>query len=288
MAIIMSGVPVANSVEDEVRRDAKRYSETYNRKPGLATILVGSDSSSANYINMKQKKASELGFHSPHKHLNDNSTTKDLIEVVESFNEDELVDAMLIQYPPPKGVDFEEALYHVNPDKDADGMHPLNMGRLALSMPGPIPCTPAGIEAILAFYSVQVSGRHVVIVGRGLTLGKPLSLLLSQKRDSANAAVTLVHSGVSDLKQITLQADILISAAGVPGIVSKDMVRRGAVVVGAGVRYEGKKLLPDVNEDVEEVASYITPRVGGVGPTTVAMLFRNAISSAFRLKELTK
>ena len=195
---------------------------------------------------------------------------------------------MLIQYPPPKGVDFEEALYHVNPDKDADGMHPLNMGRLALSMPGPIPCTPAGIEAILAFYSVQVSGRHVVIVGRGLTLGKPLSLLLSQKRDSANAAVTLVHSGVSDLKQITLQADILISAAGVPGIVSKDMVRRGAVVVGAGVRYEGKKLLPDVNEDVEEVASYITPRVGGVGPTTVAMLFRNAISSAFRLKELTK
>jgi methylenetetrahydrofolate dehydrogenase (NADP+)/methenyltetrahydrofolate cyclohydrolase len=170
----------------------------------------------------------------------------------------------------------------MDPDKDVDGLHPLNMGRLALGMPGPVPCTPAGIEALLAHYEIPVAGREVVILGRGTTLGRPLALLLSQKRPTANAAVTVVHTGVPDWPEYTRRAPIVIAAAGVPGILRPEHVQPGAVVVGGGVRYEGRRLLPDVDESVAEVAGWITPRVGGVGPTTVAMLFRNAVEAAER------
>jgi methylenetetrahydrofolate dehydrogenase (NADP+)/methenyltetrahydrofolate cyclohydrolase len=161
-------------------------------------------------------------------------------------------------------------------------MHPLNMGRLALGMPGPLPCTPAGIEALLAHYEIPVAGREVVILGRGATIGRPLAMMLAQKRPTANAAVTVVHTGVADWSRYTRRADILVAAAGVPGIIQPEHVRPGAVVVGAGVRYEGRRLLPDVDESCEQVASAITPRLGGVGPTTVAMLFRNAVTAAER------
>ena len=161
-------------------------------------------------------------------------------------------------------------------------MHPLNLGRLALSMPGPVPCTPAGIEALLAFYEIPVAGRDVCILGRGATLGRPLALLLSQKRPTANAAVTVVHTGVPDWPKYTQRADIVIAAAGFPGILQPEHLTPGVVVIGGGVRYEGKKLLPDVDERCEEVAGWITPRVGGVGPTTIAMLFRNAVEAAER------
>ena len=171
---------------------------------------------------------------------------------------------------------------YVDPDKDVDGMHPVNMGRLALGLPGPLPCTPAGIEALLAYHGVPVSGREVVILGRGATLGRPLAMLLAQKRPTANAAVTVVHTGVADWPRYTRRAEILVAAAGVPGIVRPEHVRPGAVVVGGGVRYEGRRLLPDVDESCAEVAGAITPRVGGVGPTTVAMLFRNAVRAAER------
>jgi methylenetetrahydrofolate dehydrogenase (NADP+)/methenyltetrahydrofolate cyclohydrolase len=156
------------------------------------------------------------------------------------------------------------------------------MGRLALSMPGPVPCTPAGIEALLAYYEIAIAGREVVILGRGTTLGRPLALLLSQKRPTANAAVTVVHTGVADWPEYTRRAPIVIAAAGVPGILQPEHVQPGAVVVGGGVRYEGRRLLPDVDESVGDVAGWITPRVGGVGPTTVAMLFRNAVEAAER------
>jgi methylenetetrahydrofolate dehydrogenase (NADP+)/methenyltetrahydrofolate cyclohydrolase len=156
------------------------------------------------------------------------------------------------------------------------------MGRLALDMPGPKPCTPAGIEAILTHYEIPVAGRNVVVVGRGFTIGRPLSILLSQKRPNANAAVTLVHTGVPDWAEYTRRADIVIAAAGVPGMIQPEHIRPGATVIGAGVRYEGKRLLPDVDESCEEVAGAITPRVGGVGPTTIAMLFRNCVESAER------
>ena len=170
----------------------------------------------------------------------------------------------------------------VDPDKDVDGMHPLNLGRLALSMPGPVPCTPAGIEALLAFYEIPVAGRDVCVLGRGATLGRPLALLLSQKRPTANAAVTVVHTGVPDWPKYTRRADVVVAAAGSPGILQPEHLTPGVVVVGGGVRYEGRKLLPDVDERCEEVAGYITPRVGGVGPTTIAMLFRNAVECAER------
>jgi methylenetetrahydrofolate dehydrogenase (NADP+)/methenyltetrahydrofolate cyclohydrolase len=189
---------------------------------------------------------------------------------------------MLVQHPTPPQIDYEAALLEMDPDKDVDGLHPVNLGRLALGVPGPVPCTPAGIEALLAHYEIPVSGREVVILGRGFTLGRPLSMLLSQKRPTANAAVTVVHTGVPDWPRYTQRADIVVAAAGVPGILQPEHIRPGSVVVGGGVRYEGKRLLPDVDEACEAVAGWITPRLGGVGPTTIAMLFRNAVEAAER------
>jgi methylenetetrahydrofolate dehydrogenase (NADP+)/methenyltetrahydrofolate cyclohydrolase len=275
----MPGGPVADAVlEDVAARVAKLADQ--GKTVGLGTLLVGDDSASAGYIRMKQEKAAELGMLSPHIHLPSTATQADVEAAVRQLNEDPEVDAFLFQFPPPDHIDFDAAVACMDPDKDVDGLHPYNMGRLALGMPGPQPCTPAGIEALLAYYDIPVSGRDVVILGRGVTLGRPLSLLLSQKRPTANAAVTVVHTGVADWAAHTRRADILIAAAGVPGIITPDHVRPGAVVVGAGVRYEGRKLLPDVDESVAEVAGWITPRVGGVGPTTVAMLMRNAVEAA--------
>lgn len=252
------------------------------RPPGLGTILVGNESASAGYIRMKQEKAVALGMHSAHVHLPDDATQADLEDAIRAWNADPAVDAMLVQHPTPPQIDYEAAITVIDPDKDVDGLHPLNMGRLALSLPGPVPCTPAGIEALLAHYQIPVSGREVVVLGRGTTLGRPLALLLSQKRPTANAAVTVVHTGVPDWPRYTQRADIVVAAAGVPGILQPEHVRPGSVVIGGGVRYEGRKLLPDVDESVGEVAGAITPRVGGVGPTTVAMLFRNAVEAAER------
>jgi methylenetetrahydrofolate dehydrogenase (NADP+) / methenyltetrahydrofolate cyclohydrolase len=248
--------------------------------PGLGTILVGDDSASAGYIRMKQDKAIELGLAAPHIHLPQSATQADLVAAIREFNDADDVDAMLVQHPTPPHIDFEAALMEMDPDKDVDGLHPTNMGRLALGMAGPVPCTPAGIEALLAFHQVPVAGRPVCILGRGTTLGRPLALLLTQKRATANAAVTVVHTGVPNWGDYTRQAEIVIAAAGVPGILQPEHVSPGAVVVGGGVRYEGRKLLPDVDESVGEVAGAITPRVGGVGPTTVAMLFKNCVDAA--------
>jgi len=251
-------------------------------RPGLATVLVGDDGASAGYIRMKQEKAEAVGFTSPHVHLPEDATQLDLLAAIRELNEDKSVDAMLVQHPTPRQIDYEAALIEIDPDKDVDGMHPTNLGRLALGVPGPVPCTPAGIEALLAHYEIPVAGREVVILGRGFTLGRPLSLLLSQKRPTANAAVTVVHTGVPDWPRYTQRAEIVIAAAGVPGILQPEHIRAGSVVIGGGVRYEGRKLLPDVDESCEEVAGWITPRIGGVGPTTIAMLFRNAVEAAER------
>ena len=250
--------------------------------PGLGTVLVGDDSASAGYIGMKMAKAVELGLTSPHRQLPATATTADVVAAIRELNDDPSVDAMLVQHPTPPQVDFEAALIEMDPDKDVDGLHPVNMGRLALSMPGPVPCTPAGIEALLAHYAIPVAGREVCILGRGTTLGRPLALLLTQKRDTANAAVTVVHTGVKNWPDYTRRAEIVIAAAGVPGILRPEHIRPGVTVIGGGVRYEGKKLLPDVEETCNEVAGAITPRLGGVGPTTVAMLFRNCVEAAER------
>jgi methylenetetrahydrofolate dehydrogenase (NADP+)/methenyltetrahydrofolate cyclohydrolase len=250
--------------------------------PGLGTLLVGDDDASARYVGMKQQKATELGCASPHIHLPADTDQATVVAAIRALNEDPDVDGILFQHPAPPQVDYDAALLELDPDKDVDGLHPVNMGRLALTMPGPVPCTPAGIEALLAFHEVPVAGRGVCILGRGTTLGRPLALLLSQKRPTANAAVTVVHTGVPDWPEYTRRADIVIAAAGVPGILRPEHLTPGVVVVGGGVRYEGRKLLPDVDERCEAVAAAITPRIGGVGPTTIAMLFRNLVEAAER------
>ena len=277
----MPGAPVSEATFADLEPRIKRLVDL-GHTPGLATILVGDDGASAGYIRMKQEKAAEVGMISPHIHLPADAQQSELVAAIRAFNDDATVDAMLVQHPAPPQIDYEAALLEMDPDKDVDGLHPVNLGRLVLGVPGPVPCTPAGIEALLAHYEVPVAGREVVVLGRGFTLGRPLALLLSQKRPTANAAVTVVHTGVPDWPRYTQRADIVVAAAGVPGILQPEHIRPGAVVVGGGVRYEGRKLLPDVDERCEEVAGWITPRVGGVGPTTIAMLFRNAVESAER------
>ncbi|MCB0890476.1 MAG: bifunctional methylenetetrahydrofolate dehydrogenase/methenyltetrahydrofolate cyclohydrolase [Propionibacteriaceae bacterium] len=280
-AVMMPGKPVADAVfaDLEPRVAALRAG---GRNPGLGTILVGNESASAGYIRMKQDRAASLGFGGRHVHLDDDASQADLVAAIRDFNTDDEVDAVLIQHPIPPHLDYEAALTELDPDKDADGAHPMNMGRLALGMAGPLPCTPAGIEALLLHYEIPVAGRDVVVLGRGFTLGRPLSMLLSLKRPGGNAAVTVVHTGVPNWADYTRRADIVIAAAGVPGILRPEHITPGRVVVGGGVRYEGKKLLPDVDEACNEVAGWITPRVGGVGPTTIAMLFRNCVEAAER------
>ncbi len=280
-AVMMPGAPVAEAVFAELRPRIEAL-RAVGHVPGLATVLIGDDEPSARYVAMKMGKAEELGCTSPHVHLPASASTGDAVEAVQRLNEDDAVDVMLVQHPAPPQIDFDAVLMAVDADKDVDGMHPTNVGRLALGIPGPVSCTPAGIEAILAHYEVPVSGRDVVIVGRGVTIGRPLSILLSQKRPTANAAVTVVHTGVPDWGDHARRADILVAAAGVPGMIQPQHIRPGGVVIGAGVRYEGRTLLPDVDEACEEVAGWITPRVGGVGPTTIAMLFRNCVEAAER------
>jgi methylenetetrahydrofolate dehydrogenase (NADP+)/methenyltetrahydrofolate cyclohydrolase len=277
----MPGGPVADAVFDDLAPRIARLRDV-GHTPGLATVLIGDDEPSARYVGMKMRKAEEIGLTSPHVHLPQDCTTEQALEAVARLNADPAVDGMLVQYPAPDQVDFDAVLMSVDPDKDVDGLHPTNVGRLALGIPGPVSCTPAGIEAILTHYGVPVAGRNVVVVGRGVTIGRPLSILLSQKRATANAAVTLVHTGVPDWPEYTKRADILVAAAGAPGMIQPEHIKPGGVVIGAGVRYQGKTLLPDVDEACEEVAGWITPRVGGVGPTTIAMLFRNCVEAAER------
>jgi len=248
--------------------------------PGLGTILVGSDSASISYVNKKHETCQSVGIESFHAEVPVNGTQEDLLKAVQSFNENINVDAFIIQHPVPSGFDFNQALMQMDPQKDADGLHPVNLGRLVLQEPGPIPCTPAGIQAMLKHYEIPVEGKEVVIVGRGPTLGRPLSLLLTLKQPYANAAVTVVHSGIKNLAAYTKRADIVIAAVGSPNIVKPEMIKAGATVISGGISWEGKKLLPDVDESVGEVAGWITPRLGGVGPTRVAMLLRNTVMAA--------
>ena len=251
--------------------------------PGLGTILVGDDPNSASYVARKHRNCEELGMASLHQALPATASQEEVHAAIRRFNEDPAVDAFLVQLSLPRGLDEEAALLTVDPDKDADGLHPVNLGRLVMGVEAPVACTPAGIQALLVHHGVPIEGRHVVIVGRGLTIGRPLALLLALKRPNANAAVTVVHTGVADLAPFTRQADIVVAAAGTPSVVTPDMVKPGAAVVSAGITWgEGKRLLPDVDESVAEVAGWITPRLGGVGPTTIAMLLTNAVRAAER------
>ncbi len=250
--------------------------------PGLGTILVGDDGPSTTYVEMKRRDCTELGLSSVHEHLPADATTEQVIEVIERFNADPMVDAYLMQYPFPAHLDYEALLERVDPAKDVDGLHPVNLGRLVHGVEAPLACTPHGILQLLTHNGVEVAGCHVVIVGRGLTIGRPLANLLTLKRLDANAAVTVVHTGVEDIASFTRQADILVAAAGSAGLITADMVKPGAVVVAAGVSFVDGSVVSDVADDVAEVASWISPRIGGVGPMTRAMLLFNAVTAAER------
>lgn len=250
--------------------------------PGLGTVLVGDDGPSANYVAMKHRDCASIGIESLHEHLPATATQAEVHAVVERFNADERIDAYLLQYPFPAGLDYEAALLRVDPAKDVDGLHPVNLGKLVMGSAGPRPCTPVGIVELLTAHGIELRGRHVVIVGRGLTIGRPLANLLTLKEPGLNAAVTVVHTGVADLAEHTRRADVLVAAAGSPGLITADHVRPGAVVVAAGVSFEGKRVVSDVADDVAEVASWLSPRIGGVGPMTRAMLLRNAVEAAER------
>ena len=281
-AVVMHGAPVADAVLAQVAEDVAKLAAE-GRTVGLGTILVGDDPASAGYIAKKHEACAAVGITSFHQELPSTATQEEVQAAVAAFNADQGVDAYLIQNPLPKGLDYNAAIAAVDPAKDADGLHPTNLGLLALGVTGaPLACTPAGIVAMLAHYEVPVEGRSVVIVGRGPTIGRPLSLLLSLKRAGANAAVTLVHTGVPDWAEYTRRADIVVGGAGVPNMIGPGDVRPGAAVVGAGITWEGKRLVSDVDESVEEVAGWVTPRRGGVGPTTVAMLLANAVRAAQR------
>jgi methylenetetrahydrofolate dehydrogenase (NADP+) / methenyltetrahydrofolate cyclohydrolase len=278
-AIILDGEAVAARVRAEVTdRVARLRGEGIS--VGLGTVLVGDDRPSERYVAMKHEDCAKVGMLSVGEQLPASATQVEVEEVIRRFNADQHVNAYLVQLPLPDGLDEERALMAVDPAKDVDGLHPVNLGRLVMGAPGPLPCTPAGIVELLHAFDVPVEGRHVVIIGRGLTIGRPLSLLLAMKRPGCNAAVTVVHTGVEDLAAIVRQADIVVAAAGRAGLVTPDMVKPGAAVVSAGTSWEGKKLIPDVREDVAEVAGWITPRLGGVGPMTRAMLLRNAVRAA--------
>ena len=284
-AILLDGEAVAARVRAEVTdRVARLRGEGIS--VGLGTVLVGDDAPSERYVAMKHEDCAEVGMYSAGEHLPATATQEELQDVIRRFNEDPKISAYLVQLPLPDGLNEEQALMAVDPEKDVDGLHPVNLGRLVMGAPGPLPCTPAGIVDLLHAYDVPVEGKHVVIIGRGLTIGRPLSLLLAMKRPGCNAAVTVVHTGVRDKEAfaaIVREGDIVVAAAGQPGLVTPDMVKPGAAVVGAGTSWEGRKLISDVHEDVAEVAGWMTPRLGGVGPMTRAMLLRNAVRAAERV-----
>ena len=280
-AQLLAGAPVAEAVLADVATRVAALREQ-GKGVGLGTILVGDDAASAGYVRKKHETCEQVGVASHHLDVPGDGTQADLMAAVERFNADPAVDAFLVQHPVPPQFDFNAALLAMDPAKDGDGLHPVNLGKLVLQEEGPVPATPAGIREILRHYGIDIAGRDVVIVGRGPTLGRPLALLLTLKQPGANAAVTVVHTGVPDLAAHTRRADVVVAAVGSPSIVTPDMVRPGAVVVSGGVSWEGRRLLPDVDESVGEVASWITPRLGGVGPTTVALLLRNTVEAAER------
>lgn len=278
-AQVLDGEAVAREIRADLTTRAAALAARGVRA-GLGTILVGDDGPSSRYVAMKHADCAEVGIESFHAHLPADATQREVEAAVARFNDAAEVDAFLLQYPFPAGLDYGAALLTADPAKDVDGLHPTNLGRLLMGERGPRPCTPVGIQVLLERHGIEVAGRHVVIVGRGLTIGRPLAALLALKEPHANAAVTVVHTGVADLAAHTRRADILVAAAGSPHLVTADMVRPGAVVVAAGVSFEGRRVVSDVADDVAEVAGWLSPRIGGVGPMTRAMLLANCLAAA--------
>jgi len=281
-AQILDGKLVSAKIRGEIRADAEVFLAERGRRPGLAVIRVGEDPASAVYVRNKNKACEEMGFHSVMEKLPADTTKETLLAVIDRLNADDSVHGILVQLPLPKSLaeDEQEILNRILPEKDVDGFHPVNVGRLSTGQDALAPCTPAGCIKMLEFAGIPVEGKHAVIIGRSNIVGKPMAQLLLAK----NATVTICHSHTKDLASITREADILAAAIGKPRFVTADMVKPGATVIDVGInRIEPKKLVGDVDfEAVSEIAGAITPVPGGVGLLTVAMLMQNVVTAAKR------
>ena len=253
--------------------------------PGLATVLVGEDPASQNYVRMKHRDCEQVGISSIRVELPADATAAQVEDAIRGLNADDACTGYIVQLPIPKHLDENWALSLIDPDKDADGLHPINLGRLVLNEPATLPCTPRGIVELVRRHGVEWKGAEVVVVGRGITVGRPLGLILTRR--SENATVTLCHTGTRDLADHTRRADIVVAAAGVPGMVTADMIREGAVCIDVGVSRVDGKTVGDLAPDVWDKAAWVTPNPGGVGPMTRAMLLSNVVDRAEALAAST-
>ena len=276
-ATTLDGKATAAAIRAELTERVAALAAAGHR-PGLGTLLVGDDPGSRWYVDAKHKDCAQVGIASIQRELPATATQADVLAVVDELNADPACTGYIVQLPLPRGIEESAVLERMDPAKDADGLHPVNLGRLVLNVPGPLPCTPVGIVELLRRHDVPIAGAEVVVVGRGITVGRPLGLLLTRRTE--NATVTLCHTGTRDLAAHLRTADILVAAAGVPGLVTKDVVKPGAAVLDVGVSRVDGKIAGDVAPDVVEVAGHVAPNPGGVGPMTRAMLLQNVVLAA--------
>ena len=282
---LLDGKVTSNQIKDEIAQAVALRKASRKKIPHLAAILVGSDGASMTYVNSKVKSCERVGFKSTLVKLDDTISEETLLNEIEKLNADDDIDGFIVQLPVPKHIDEQKIIMAVHPDKDVDGFHPMNVGKMALNLPTFLSATPYGILELLERYNVETSGKHVVVIGRSHIVGEPMSILLAQKRRYGNATVTLTHSRTKNLKEITLQADMIVAALGIPAFLTGDMVKDGVVIIDVGItrvddatRPRGYRLAGDVNfESVSKKASFITPVPGGVGPMTIAMLLKNTL-----------
>lgn len=278
-ATILDGKKTASDIKGELAARVAALS-TRGITPGLGTVLVGDDPGSHSYVGGKHRDCAEVGIASIRVDLPESATQADVERAVRELNDDPACTGYIVQLPLPKGLDSNRVLELMDPDKDADGLHPTNLGRLVLGTPAPLPCTPRGIVELLRRYGVELDGAEVCVIGRGVTVGRPLGLLLTRR--SENATVTLCHTGTRDVAAHARRADVIVAAAGVPGVVTAEMVKPGAAVLDVGITRTESGLVGDVHPDVMEVAGFVAPVPGGVGPMTRAMLITNVVESAER------
>ena len=285
MSIILDGKATSNQIKEELTIQVKQIKDAGKRPPHLAAVLVGNDGASLTYVGSKVRSCERIGYDSTLIKLDDYISQEALLDTIEKLNNDPLLDGFIVQLPLPKHIDEEVVLHAINPNKDVDGFHPTNFGKMALGMQTFIPATPFGIMELLKRYKLDISGKHAVVIGRSHIVGRPMSILLSEKGNPGNATVTLTHSRTQSLADITREADIVVSALGVPNFLTADMVKDGAIIIDVGITRvpdadhpKGYVIVGDVHFDqVKEKASYITPVPGGVGPMTIAMLLQNTM-----------
>ncbi|MGB5362921.1 MAG: bifunctional methylenetetrahydrofolate dehydrogenase/methenyltetrahydrofolate cyclohydrolase FolD [Aureibaculum sp.] len=283
--ILLDGKTTSKEVKDEIAQTVKKLKTEGKKTPHLAAILVGSDGASMTYVNSKVKACELVGFKSSLLKFEATISEETLLKEIDNLNTNEDIDGFIVQLPLPKHIDEQKVIMAVHPDKDVDGFHPINVGKMTLDLPSFISATPYGILELLDRYNVEVSGKHVVVIGRSHIVGRPMSILLSQKRKVGNATVTVAHSRTKNLKELTLDADIIVAALGMPEFLTGDMVKEGVVIIDVGItrvedktRTRGYRLAGDVHfESVSKKSSYITPVPGGVGPMTIAMLLKNTL-----------